>query len=447
MPVSLVLPHEVHRCYFISPIRIDNQAELLSWVASLARDTEIEAETRGTVSGILASVKAEGFEAVRRHTQAFDGVELSPASVRVPTSAMASALIHLRREDPSLVEALEAMIDGVRRFALAQRQSLSDTEVRLPGGSTVGERWVPLQRVGLYVPGGRAFYPSTLVMTAIPAQVAGVGRIVAATPPRPDGVGPLILATSALLGLDELLTVGGAQGIAWLAYGEPQVDLIAGPGNRFVAEAKRQLVGTVGIDSVAGPTELLVIADGGADPAWVAEDLLAQAEHDPDAAAVVISDDEALLQAVARKLVARMESSPRRDILARSLQDHGRLFLADHETAIAFAQAWAPEHLELMVRDPQRWIPALTTAGALFLGSHTAEAFGDYGAGPNHVLPTQRTARFSSPLGVATFLKRQSVLHLNAIDATALAPGVCRLAEAEGLPHHAASAALRAHHT
>jgi histidinol dehydrogenase len=227
------------------------------------------------------------------------------------------------------------------------------------------------------------------------------------------------------------------------------VDLVAGPGNRFVAEAKRQLVGSCGIDSLAGPSEVLVIADGAADPATVAEDLLAQAEHDPDAAAVLISDAPELLAAVARILAQRVQSSPRRAILETSLGRHGRLIQADRELAIAFAQAWAPEHLELSVADPQSWLPGLTTAGALFLGEASAEVFGDYGAGPNHVLPTGGSGRFSSPLGVATFMKRQTVLHLEPALAGALAPRVARLAEAEGLPHHAQSARRRAllHHS
>jgi len=258
-------------------------------------------------------------------------------------------------------------------------------------------------------------------------------------------VDPLVLATAALLGLEELYTLGGAQAVAWLAFGEPAVDLVAGPGNRFVAEAKRQLQGRCGIDSVAGPTELLILADQGADPSQVAEDLLAQAEHDPDAAAVLVSPDRALLEAVGPLLAQRSAASPRRQILEASLAAHGRLVLADRETAIALAQAWAPEHLELHVKDPEAWLPGLTTAGAVFVGSSSAEAFGDYGAGPNHVLPTNRSARFSSPLGVASFLKRQSLLRLSPRDASTMSEWVAVLADAEQLPHHAASARARAH--
>ena len=403
----------------------------------------MERDTEAIVAKVLAEVRAEGLASALRFTERFDGLRLRPDDLRVPRSRMEESLERLRGERGGLIGALEQLIHGVRRFAEAQRRAVSDVDLALPGGGSVGERWVPLDTVGVYVPGGRAFYPSTLAMTVVPAQVAGVRRIVAVTPPRPEGPDPLVLATAALLGLEELYTLGGAQGVAWMAYGEPCVDLVAGPGNRFVAEAKRQLQGRCGIDSIAGPTELLVIADGSANPDQIAEDLLAQAEHDPDAAAVLASEDPDLLARVAARLATRVESSPRREILEASLSRHGRLVRADRETLVALAQGWAPEHLELQVRDPESWVPRLTAAGALFIGSASAEAFGDYGAGPNHVLPTNRTARFSSPLGVATYMKRQSLLRLAPADAAALSHGVAALAEAEALPHHAASARLR----
>jgi histidinol dehydrogenase len=405
------------------------------------------------VAAILADVRRDGLGAALAWTERLDGVQLDPASLCVPESALRAAHSEVDRGQPDLMAALREMIANVRRFAEGQRACLRDLELALPGGGTVGERWCPLRTAGVYIPGGRAFYPSTLAMTVIPAQVAGVARIVGVTPPKAQptlpgawGIDPLVLACAAELGLTELYPFGGAQALGWLAYGEPAVDLIAGPGNRFVAEAKRQLIGTCGIDALAGPTELLVLADGSADPAWVAEDLLAQAEHDPDAAAVLVSADGALLEAVARELQERTAASPRRAILEQSLAAHGRLVRADRGLAIALAQAWAPEHLELSVTDPENWLPELTNAGAVFIGSASAEAFGDYGAGPNHVLPTNRSARHTSPLGVATFLKRQSLLRLSPGDAASMAPWVERLAEAEGLPHHARSAALRAHH-
>jgi len=418
-------------------------------LAGLARDTKVEAETRATVGRILEDVRLNGLDAVFRLTRELDGVALDAGSFRVDPGAMRTALAGLRISDPDLIGDLEGMVDGIRRFAQAQKAALSDVDLALPGGGRARERWLPMRTAGVYIPGGRAFYPSTLAMTVIPAQVAGVGRIVGVTPPKAGGPDPLVLATAALLELEELYTVGGAQAVGWMVHGEPRVDLVAGPGNRFVAEAKRQLVGSCGIDSLAGPSEVLVIADGAADPATVAEDLLAQAEHDPDAAAVLVSDAPALLAAVAELLAQRVQSSPRRAILETSLGRHGRLILAERELAVAFAQAWAPEHLELSVADPESWLPGLTTAGALFLGEASAEVFGDYGAGPNHVLPTGGSGRFSSPLGVATFMKRQTVLHLEPALAGALAPRVARLAEAEGLPHHAQSARRRAllHHS
>jgi histidinol dehydrogenase len=414
---------------------------------------ETEEETRKAVTAILGDVRRNPLVAAMAWTQKLDGVQLDPATLRVPTSALEAARTDLDRRQPDLMAALRELIANVRRFAEGQRGCLRDLDLPLPGGGTVGERWCPLRTAGVYIPGGRAFYPSTLAMTVIPAQVAGVARIVGVTPPKAQptlpgawGVDPLVLACAAELGLTELYPFGGAQALGWLAYGEPAVDLIAGPGNRFVSEAKRQLIGTCGIDALAGPTELLVIADGSADPAWLAEDLMAQAEHDPDAAAVLVSSDRALLQAVGTELQARTAASPRRAILEQSLATHGRLVHADRDLAIALAQAWAPEHLELCLSDAESWLPFLTTAGAVFIGSASAEAFGDYGAGPNHVLPTDRSARYTSPLGVATFLKRQSLLRLSPTDAAAMAPWVERLAEAEGLTHHGRSAALRAHH-
>ncbi len=414
-------------------------------MAALSRDAERERDTESLVARILSEVRSEGLPAALRWTREVDGLDLRPADLRVSPALCDEALAGLRRDRPELILALEELVGGVRRFAEAQRRALSDVSLALDGGGTVGERWVPLRAAGVYVPGGRAFYPSTLAMTVLPAQVAGVKRIVAVTPPKAEGVDPLVLATAALLGVEELYTLGGAQAVAWLAFGEPAVDLVAGPGNRFVAEAKRQLQGHCGIDSVAGPTELLILADGSADPGQVAEDLLAQAEHDPDAAAVLVSADRALLEAVAVLLTERVAGSARRGILEASLSSHGRLMLADRETSVALAQLWAPEHLELQVEHPTAWLPQLTAAGAVFVGSHSAEAFGDYGAGPNHVLPTNRSARFSSPLGVATFLKRQSILRLSAEDACAMSGWVGILADAEQLPHHAASA--RARHT
>jgi histidinol dehydrogenase len=419
-------------------------SEVAAEVAALARTAALDAATTHTVDSVLRAVQAEGLPAALRYSFEFDHVQLTAENVMVPEASLHAALAALRVEKPTLVAALETMIERVRLFAEAERAALGDVRVGLPDGGYVGQRWLPVGTVGVYVPGGRAFYPSSLAMAVVPAQVAGVGRIVCVTPPSVVGPAPAVLATAALLGIHELYTLGGAQGIAFLAYCEPAADVIAGPGNRFVAEAKRRLLGTCGIDSVAGPTEVLILADDSADPALVAEDLLAQAEHDPDAAAVVIADDAGWLARVADQLVQRVAASPRRAILEASLGAHGRLYCAPRAVAIAFAERWAPEHLELAVRDPQTWISELTTAAALFLGHASAEAFGDYGVGPNHVLPTGRSARFSSPLGVATYMKRQSLLALSGADARAMAPWVAEIADAEQLVHHAASARLRA---
>lgn len=412
-------------------------------LGTLARDAAVLASTRATVESILGEVKRGGLERALAYGREFDHVDVELDAVRISEDTMRAVALGLHADDPGLADALRTMIEHVRRFAEAQKASLQPVTVNLPGGGTVGERWVPLERVGVYVPGGRAFYPSTLVMTVVPAEVAGVSRICAVTPPQKGGLDPVLLATAHFLGLRELYTVGGAQGVAWLAYGEPSVDLVAGPGNRFVAEAKRQLVGTCGIDSVAGPTEVLIIADDSADVNHVAEDLLAQAEHDPDAAAVLCSSSATLLDRVAARVAERVAVSPRREVLEASLERYGFLLEGAFDQVVELARAWAPEHLELVVRDPENWLPKLTTAGALFVGGASAEAFGDYGVGPNHVLPTGRTARYSSPLGVATYMKRQSVLSLSAEDARTMAPWVERLASAERLVHHAESAKLR----
>jgi histidinol dehydrogenase len=409
----------------------------------LAREPTLEAATRDTVAEVLSQVRVHGLSAALAYGRRFDHAAVTESDVRVTSAQMEAGYALVQREQPELLAALGQMIVHVERFAQSQRDALTGVHLALAHGGSVGERWVPLSRVGVYVPGGRAFYPSTLVMTVVPAKIAGVGRIVAVTPPQASGLDPVLLCTAKLLGVDELYTLGGAQAIGWLAFGEPQVDLIAGPGNRFVAEAKRQLVGTCGIDSVAGPTEVLIVADQSADPSRVAEDLLAQAEHDPEAAAVLASTSGELLHEVQTILHQRIITSPRSEIVRESLDRYGFLLEGSRSSIIDFAQRWAPEHLELVVREPEPWLAALTTASAVFVGSASAEAFGDYGAGPNHVLPTGRSARYSSPLGVATYMKRQSILQLSEADAKAMAPWVSALAAAERLYHHGESAKLR----
>jgi len=408
---------------------------------------EDQRELSRTVAAILEEVRTRGDEALRDYGRRFDGGARTALRVSPEEIAWGRA-----ETDPELLEALEEAAENLRGFARRQREALRELpEEEASPGVFLGHRVVPVDSCCCYVPGGGYPLISTALMLAIPAAVAGVPRVCACSPVMrgTDRVHPAVLAALDLAGVKEIYAVGGAQAVGALAFGTesiPPVSLIVGPGNRYVTEAKRQCYGRVGIDFVAGPSEVLILAEEGADPDLLAADLLAQAEHDPDAAAVVISDSEGLLAAVARELEARVAASPRRAILEASLTRHGRMIRADRDLAIAFSQAWAPEHLELVVADPEAWLPRLTTAGAVFVGSASAEAFGDYGLGPNHVLPTARTARFTGPLGVATYLKRQSLLRLAPADAAAAAPWVARLAEAEGLVHHAASARLRAHH-
>ena len=397
------------------------------------------------VTAILNDVRDRGDSALRDWSEQLDrGV--APAWT-VPQDVLERAWLDLPQADQA---AIDHAARNIRTFADAQKRSLQPMEIEIEPGVFAGQRIVPVDRVACYVPGGRYPLPSTLLMTVIPALAAGVQHVVVLTPPKPNAwPDQHILAAAFRAGVTAVHPIGGAQGIAAAAFGTESiaaVDLIVGPGNAWVTEAKRQVYGIVGIDSLAGPSEVMVLCDATSDAATVAADLLAQAEHDPDAAAVLVSADRALLEAVAGDLQTRTAASPRRAILEQSLATYGRLVRADRELAIALAQAWAPEHLELCVSDPDNWLPGLTNAGAVFVGSASAEAFGDYGAGPNHVLPTNRSARYTSPLGVATFLKRQSLLRLSSADAAAMAPWVERLAEAEGLTHHGRSAALRAIH-
>ena len=311
----------------------------------------------------------------------------------------------------------------------------------------LGQQVTPLDRVGLYVPGGRAAYPSSVLMNAIPAKVAGVGELVMAVPTPRGETNPLVLAAARIAGVDRVFRIGGAQAVAALAYGTatvPAVDKIVGPGNIYVATAKRLVFGVVGIDMVAGPSEILVISDGGSDPAWIAMDLFSQAEHDEDAQAILLSPDAAFLDAVAAEIRARLPEMARREIIGRSLARRGALIeTRDLEEAAEIANRIAPEHLELAVDDPEALLARIRHAGAIFLGRHTPEALGDYCAGPNHVLPTARTARFSSPLGVYDFQKRSSVIGCSPEGGARLARVAAALARGEGLEAHARSAELR----
>jgi histidinol dehydrogenase len=384
------------------------------------------------VRKILADVRKRGDAAVRAYTLKFDGV--SPRQFELT----ANRIDAIPREQ---ADALRAAHDRIRAFH--ERQLQKSWDFTDSDGTRLGQQVSPLERVGLYVPGGKAAYPSSVLMNAVPAKVAGVRELVMVSP-NPN---PLVLAAAALAGVDRVLGIGGAQAIAALAYGTksiPRVDKIVGPGNAYVAEAKRQVFGEVGIDMVAGPSEILVIADGSAPADWVAMDLFSQAEHDESAQAILLSPNAAYLDAVAAAIRRLIVEMPRRQVIAASLKGRGALILTrDLEEACAVANRIAPEHLELMVENPEAWLPRLTRAGAVFLGQWTSEALGDYCAGPNHVLPTAGTARFSSPLGVYDFQKRTSVIGVSRAGAQKLGRIAAVLADGEGLPAHQRAAEMR----
>ena len=385
-----------------------------------------------TVRRILADVKKRGDAAVRAYAKKFDGV--APRQFEVA---------------PGLIDAIPAEQGRALREAHArirafhERQLQRSWEYTDAEGTRLGQQVSPLARVGLYVPGGKAAYPSSVLMNAVPAKVAGVGELVMASP-NPNA---LVLAAAALAGVNRVIQVGGAQAIAALAYGTrtiARVDKIVGPGNAYVAEAKRQVFGEVGIEMVAGPSEILVLADGSVSADWAAMDLFSQAEHDESAQAILLSPDAAYLDTVETAIARLLPAMERKAVIAASLKARGALVLTrDLEEACDVANRIAPEHLELQVADPDRWLPRLTRAGAVFLGGFSSEAIGDYCAGPNHVLPTAGTARFSSPLGVYDFQKRTSVIGVSQSGAEKLGRIARTLAEGEGLPAHAAAAAMR----
>lgn len=404
-----------------------------------AQDPAVDA----VVARIIDDVRARGDAALLEYTARFDRVTVpSAAALEIPRAEMKRALEALPPEPRA---ALETAATRIRAFH--ERQKTASWSYRDELGCELGAQVTPLDRVGLYVPGGKAAYPSSVLMNALPAHVAGVAEIVMAVP-TPDGVrNPLVLAAAQLAGVGRVFTIGGAQAIAALAYGTatiPAVDKICGPGNAYVAAAKRRVFGAVGIDMVAGASEILVIADAGANPDWVAMDLFSQAEHDEMAQSILLTPDAALLDAVAVSAQRLIASMPRREIIAASLAHRGALVkVRGLDEACAISNRVAPEHLELSVADPAALLPQIRHAGAIFCGYFASEALGDYCAGPNHVLPTGRTARFSSPLGVYDFQKRSSVLDLPAAAADVLGRVAGTLADGEGLPAHAQSARYR----
>ncbi|MFT3717787.1 histidinol dehydrogenase [Pseudorhodoferax sp.] len=412
----------------------------LHWSA----DTDAAIEQR--VAEILADVQRRGDAAVLEYTRRFDGLDapdlqalaLSPAELQAAFDGLPAA----QRD------ALQAAAARVRTYHEAQKKACGESwTYRDADGTLLGQKVTPLDRVGIYVPGGKAAYPSSVLMNAIPAHVAGVGEIVMVVPTPRGEKNLLVLAAAHVAGVTRAFTIGGAQAVAALAYGTvtiPAVDKITGPGNAYVAAAKRRVFGTVGIDMIAGPSEILVLADGSTPPDWVAMDLFSQAEHDELAQSILLSPDAAYLDRVQAEIDRLLPQMPRADIIAASLNGRGAMILTrDMEEACAISNRIAPEHLEVSSAEPHRWEPLLRHAGAIFLGAYTSESLGDYCAGPNHVLPTSGTARFSSPLGVYDFQKRSSLIEVSAAGAQALGRIASVLAHGEGLQAHARAAEMR----
>ena len=412
------------------------------FAALLAMKRETSVEVDDVVAGILADVRARGDDALAELTARFDRLDLAATPMRVGADEIAAAI---EAVEPATLDALRTAHDRIR--AHHERQRPRDDRYTDGLGVELGTRWSAIAAVGLYVPGGTASYPSSVLMNAVPARVAGCARLVMCVPAPAGVLNPLVLAAADLAGVDEVYRVGGAQAIAAMAYGTATiapVDKIVGPGNAFVAAAKRRVFGHVGIDMVAGPSEVLVVADGENDPDWLAADLLAQAEHDVSAQSILITDDAALADAVAAAVERQLATLPRADTARESWDRQGAVILVpDLDAAVPLIDRVAAEHLELAVGDPDALLARITHAGAVFLGRHTPETIGDYVGGSNHVLPTARSARFSSGLGTLDFMKRTSVLRCGPEQLAALAPAAIALAEAEGLGAHARSVALR----
>ncbi len=409
--------------------------------ALLARETDTGEDVQNVVSDILRDVKTRGDAALCDYTRRFDGWEATPETLEIARERMEQAWAELDAEDR---EALQLAIQRIRAYH--ERQKPEDWSFTDEAGLTLGQRVTPLDRVGLYVPGGKAAYPSSVLMNAVPARVAGVEDIVMVVPTPGREVNELVLAAAHAAGVTRAFAVGGAQAVAALAYGTeqvPAVDKIVGPGNKFVAAAKRQVFGACGIDMIAGPSEIVVVADGG-DPGWLAADFLSQAEHDEAAQSIFISTDAGLIAAVEAEIERHLQSLPRAGIARASVREHGALIhVPDLAAAADVVNRIAPEHLELALDDPDLLLPYIRHAGAIFLGHYVPEALGDYVAGPNHVLPTNRTARFSSALGVYDFVKRSSIIRADRAGVAAIGPAAARLAHREGLDAHALSVELR----
>jgi histidinol dehydrogenase len=411
--------------------------EILAW------DGVSDKAVLDTVTDILEDVKQNGDRAVIKYTNRFDRMEIAAMSeLEVSQQRLQSALESLSDEQRT---ALETAASRVRAYA--EHQKVASWSYTEEDGTVLGQQVTPLDRVGLYVPGGKAAYPSSVLMNAIPAKVAGVPELIMVVPTPAAEVNELVFAAAKIAGVNRVFSIGGAQAVAALAYGTetiPQVDKVVGPGNIYVATAKRLVFGTVGIDMIAGPSEILVVCDGDTDPDWIAMDLFSQAEHDEDAQSILVSPDKDFLDKVQQSIDRLIQEMPRADIIRQSLETRGALIQAnDMQDAIDIANYIAPEHLELSVDNAAEVATQIRHAGAIFMGRYTAEALGDYCAGPNHVLPTSRTARFSSPLGVYDFQKRSSLISCSAEGASTLGKTASILAHGEGLIAHARSAEYR----
>lgn len=426
------------------PLRLDanDPGFDAAFEAFLGTKREADQDVNDTVAAIVADVRQRGDAALIDYTAKFDRFALSPETMRITVAEVDAAVAQV---SPETMQALETAAERIRAFH--EKQLPADLDFTDDAGLRLGYRWTAVQAAGLYVPGGTAAYPSSVLMNALPARVAGVERL-AMVVPTPDGVlNPLVLAAARLAGVDEIFRIGGAQAVAALAYGTESiapVDKIVGPGNAYVAAAKRQVFGQVGIDMIAGPSEILVIADGDNDPAWIAADLLSQAEHDTAAQAILITDDAAFADAVVKAVDGHLATLPRTATAAESWKTFGAVILVPSlADAPALTDCIAPEHLEIAAEGADDLAGRIRNAGAIFLGRHAPEAVGDYVAGPNHVLPTARSARFSSGLGVLDFMKRTSMIHCDAEGLRAIGPAAIALAQAEGLEAHALSIAIR----
>jgi len=414
----------------------------LAFADLLSAKREVSEDVDQAVRAIIDDVVARGDEALIDYTYRFDGLALQPETLRISDKELDAAEAQCSKEE---LEALALAKERIEVYHRAQRPQDSMTTDAL--GVTLGWRWTALESVGIYVPGGRASYPSSVLMNAIPAKVAGVPRVTMVVPTPRGETNPLVLAAARLAGVDEVFRIGGAQAVAALAYGTESVSPVAkivGPGNAYVAAAKRRVFGQVGIDMIAGPSEVLILADAHANPDWIAADLLAQAEHDPAAQSILITDSAPLADAVEQAVERQLKTLPKAEIAGASWRDYGAIILIDRlENAIPLVDRLAPEHLEIETENAEELAAKVRNAGSIFLGSHTPEAIGDYVGGPNHVLPTARSARFSSGLGVLDFMKRSSILKCDAEALRALGPAAIALGRSEGLEGHARSVAIR----